>query len=120
MHMKPSSFLDIVKTGVRGSIRPLKRHKSRINLACLMLGLAPLLSFGQEKKDTQFTITGDIKGLADNELVFLTDVSNPTDTLSQGHAKAGHFVLKGHVQEPNLFELNLGSAKNKAPIFMGN
>jgi len=85
-----------------------------------ILGLLPLLTFGQEKKDAQFIITGDIKGLTDNELVFLTDVSNPTDTLSQGHAKAGHFVLKGHVQEPNLFELNLGSAKNKAPIFMGN
>jgi len=80
----------------------------------------PLLSFGQEKKDTPFTITGDIKGLAENELVFLTDVSNPTDTLAQGHAKNGHFVLSGHVQEPNLFELNLGSAKIKTPLFMGN
>jgi len=87
---------------------------------CWMLGLLPLLSFGQEKKDTPFTITGDIKGLAQNELVFLTDVSNPTDTLAQGHAKNGHFVLSGHVQEPNLFELNLGSAKIKTPLFMGN
>ena len=112
--------MDIVKTGVRGSIRPLKRHKSRINLACLMLGLAPLLSFGQEKKDTQFTITGDIKGLADNELVFLTDVSNPTDTVAKVPAKGQHFVLSGHVAEPNLYELNLGSAKTKAPLFMGN
>jgi len=28
--------------------------------------------------------------------------------------------LKGHIQEPNLFELNLGSAKTKAPLFIGN
>ena len=87
---------------------------------CWVLGLAPLLSFGQEKKDTQFTITGDIKGLADNELVFLTDVSNPTDTVAKAPAKGQHFVLSGHVAEPNLYELNLGSAKTKAPLFMGN
>jgi thiol-disulfide isomerase/thioredoxin len=80
----------------------------------------PLLSFGQEKKDVQFTITGDIRGLVDSELVFLTDVSNPTDTVAKAPARGGHFVLNGHVAEPNLFELNLGSAKTKAPLFMGN
>src|SRR5713226_8832881 len=88
-----------------------------------MMGLLPLLSFGQEKqekKDGQFTITGDIKGLTDNELVFLTDVSNPTDTVSKATATGGHFVLNGHVAEPNLYELNLGSSKTKAPLFMGN
>lgn len=84
------------------------------------LGLLPLLTFGQEKKGAGFTITGDIKGLAENELVFLTDVSNPTDTLAQGRAKIGHFVLNGQVQEPNLFELNLGTVKTKTPLFMGN
>jgi peroxiredoxin len=91
-----------------------------MNKLCWMLGLLPLLVFGQEKKEARFAIIGDIKGLAENELVFLTDVSNPTDTLAQGRAKNGHFVLNGHVQEPNLFELNLGSAKTKTPLFMGN
>ena len=91
-----------------------------MNRFCWVLGLMPLLSFGQEKKDTQFTITGDIKGLADSALVFLTDVSNPTDTVAKAPVKGGHFVLSGHVAEPNLYELNLGSAKTKAPLFMGN
>src|SRR6185503_8438437 len=118
--MKPSSFLNIVETEVRGSIRPLKRHKFRINRFCWVLGLMPLLSFGQEKKDAQFTITGNIKGLTDNELVFLTDVSNPTDTVAKASAKGEQFVLNGHVAEPNLYELNLGDAKTKAPLFMGN
>jgi len=85
-----------------------------------MLGLLPLLSFGQGTKGPQFTITGDIKGLADNVPVFLIDISNPTDTVSKGLAKGGHFVLNGHVPEPNIYELNLGGSQNKAPLFMGN
>jgi hypothetical protein len=39
-----------------------------------VLGLLPLLSFGQEKKDAKFTLNGDIKGLTDSSLVFLTDI----------------------------------------------
>ncbi|MBN9380783.1 MAG: AhpC/TSA family protein [Chitinophagaceae bacterium] len=86
-----------------------------------VLGLLPLLTFGQGKKEgARFSITGDIKGLAESDPVFLTDASNPTDTLAQGRAKSGHFVLNGQVQEPNLFELNLGSAKIKTPLFIGN
>jgi thiol-disulfide isomerase/thioredoxin len=87
---------------------------------CWVLGLLPLLSFGQEKKDTTFTITGDIKGLLDKKLVFLTDVSNPTDTVAKTQAMGGHFVMSGHIAEPNLYELNLGSAERKSPLFMSN
>jgi peroxiredoxin len=85
-----------------------------------VVGLLPLITIGQEKKDAQFTMTGDIKGLADNAVVFVTDASNPTDTLAKANAKGGHFVLKGHVGEPNVFELNLGSAKTKTAFFIGN
>jgi len=85
-----------------------------------VLGLLPLVTLGQEKKDAQFIMTGDIKGLAENAPVFLTNASNPADTVASDHAKGGHFVLKGHVGEPNIFELNLGSAKNKTAFFIGN
>src|SRR6187399_366392 len=85
-----------------------------------VLGLLPLATIGQEKKDAQFIMTGDIKGLTENTVVFITDASNPTDTLASDHAKGGHFVLKGHVGEPNIFELNLGSAKTKTAFFIGN
>lgn len=80
----------------------------------------PLATTAQEARDTQFVITGTVKGLEDNSKVFITDVSNPTDTVATAVVKTGQFVLNGHVQEPNIYEVNFGSAKKKAPLFMGN
>jgi thiol-disulfide isomerase/thioredoxin len=68
----------------------------------------------------RFSITGEVAGLPDGSEVFLTDPSNPGDTLASTHAKAAKFALEGHVGEPNLFELNFGAIKKKAPLFMGN
>ena len=65
-------------------------------------------------------ITGTVTGLEDQSRVFVTDVNNPTDTLAETLVKSGQFVLSGHVTEPNLYEVNFGSAKKKAPLFMGN
>ena len=67
-----------------------------------------------------FTIMGDVKGLPDNSRVSVTDVSNPTDTLTSTMVKEGKFVLSGHVTEPNLYEVNFDAAKKKLPLFMGN
>ena len=82
----------------------------------------PLFSSAQgaAASASQFTITGNVKGLAENSVVFVTDVSNPGDTLAETVVKGGQFVLSGHVSEPNLFEVNFGDAKKKAPLFMGN
>jgi len=85
-----------------------------------MILALPLATAAQEARDTQFVITGTVKGLEDNSKVFITDVSNPTDTVAEALVKTGQFVLNGHVQEPNLYEVNFGSAKKKAPLFMGN
>jgi thiol-disulfide isomerase/thioredoxin len=68
-----------------------------------------------------FSISGEVTGLPEGSEVFLTDPSNPGDTLAKTHARAaGKFTLDGHVDEPNLYELNFVAAKKKAPIFMGN
>ena len=67
-----------------------------------------------------FAITGNVKGLTESSTVYLTDVSNPTDTVAVTTVKNGQFVLSGHVYEPNLFEVNFGSAQKKTPLFMGN
>src|ERR1700712_3655832 len=67
-----------------------------------------------------FTITGHITGLPDKSMVYITDGNKPGDTLARSAVKGGHFVLKGTVTEPNLFELNLAGIKKKAPVFIGN
>src|SRR5580692_7183124 len=67
-----------------------------------------------------FTIAGGVKGLPDNSKVSVTDVSNPTDTVTATTVKDGKFVLNGHVTEPNLYEINFDAAKKKVPLFMGN
>ena len=72
------------------------------------------------RKAGQFTITGSVTGATDNSKVFLTDASNPTDTLAASTVKGGQFSLSGQIAEPNLYELNFGAVKKKAPIFIGN
>src|ERR1700737_5001002 len=98
-------------------------------LLCIIL-ISPVLSFGQRSKTSKgasaqsgapkFVITGSVSGIADNSKVFLTDANNPADTLAKTHVKAGKFVLTGHINEPNLYEVNFGSAKKKVPLFIGN
>ena len=79
----------------------------------------PIVGLAQQP-ESKFTITGKVQGLAENSPVFVTDVSNPTDTVAVSTVKGGAFLLSGHVSEPNLFEVNFGSAKKKVPLFMGN
>ena len=74
-------------------------------LALPMVGLA---------QAPTFSITGNVNGLPDDSKVFITDVSNPTDTLAATTVKGGKFVLTGHVAEPNLFEVNFDAVKKKA------
>ena len=85
----------------------------------LILSAFPLFSLAQTG-DAKFVITGNVKGVEENSIVFLTDVSNPTDTVAQTQVKMGQFALNGHVTEPNLYEINFGSAKKKTALFIGN
>jgi peroxiredoxin len=80
----------------------------------------PAVGLAQNAAEPQFKITGHIKGLPENSAVFVTDVSNPTDTVATATVKEGQFVLSGHVSEPNLYEVNFNSAKKKEPLFLGN
>ncbi|MDP4150765.1 MAG: TlpA disulfide reductase family protein [Bacteroidota bacterium] len=79
----------------------------------------PLFGLGQGTGEG-FVISGHMAGLTDHSKVFLTDVNNPSDTLAQTRAAGGEFVLKGHLSEPNMYELNFNSAQKKAPLFIGN
>ncbi|HXB06250.1 MAG TPA: TlpA disulfide reductase family protein [Puia sp.] len=79
----------------------------------------PVIGMAQ-KAAPGFTIQGKVAGLVEGSPVFVTDASNPTDTVAQGVVKDGQFVLSGHVSEPNLYEVNFGAAKKKLPVFLGN
>jgi thiol-disulfide isomerase/thioredoxin len=85
-----------------------------------MLLALPVVSMAQQAGTPQFTLTGKVQGLPENSRVALTDGSNPTDTLAEARVKNGEFVLKGHVAEPNLYEINFDAAKKKTPLFMGD
>ena len=86
-----------------------------------MLLALPLFSLAQQQAGaSKFVITGNIKGIEDYSTVYLTGASDPTDTLAATQVRMGQFVLSGHVDEPNLYEVNFGSAKSKTVLFMGN
>src|ERR1700744_1318201 len=89
-----------------------------IRLFFVALAALPLVSLGQTAPG--FSITGSVTGAKENGAVFLTDGSNPTDTVAAGKVKEGKFVLNGHVAEPNLYELGFEGAKKKVPLFIGN
>lgn len=88
----------------------------------LLILISALIGFAsaQNVKPLGFVINGHIKGLEDKSAVFLTDANKPTDTLARTTVKNGAFELKGHVTEPNLYELNFGGAEKKTVLFIGN
>lgn len=79
--------------------------------------LLPALSFAQSK---QLEVSGTITNIKDNTVVSLSDVNNPSDTIAKAKVSKGNFVLKGTVQEPNLYHLNLDGAQKKVMLFIGN
>jgi len=95
--------------------------KIRVNMKLFLSVLValPVLAMAQAGGNG-FAISGSVKGAAENTKVSLTDGSNPTDTIASTLVKDGKFTLKGHVSEPNLYELNFVAAGKKAPLFMGN
>ena len=49
----------------------------------LLLAFLPVLATAQSK----LTITGKVKGIKEGELISLTDVNRPTDTLAKGKSE---------------------------------
>jgi hypothetical protein len=96
------------------------KNRDMIRLFFAAMLTIPVFGLAQTAAGPQFTITGQVKGLTENLAVFVTDGSNPTDTVAQSAVKAGKFVLTGHLTEPNIYEVNFGSSKTKTPLFIGN
>src|SRR4051812_14498454 len=83
----------------------------------LLLCFLPLLSIAQKKT---FTINGELAGLKDKSLVYLTNINNPTDTLAKSTVAKGKYVLKGSLDEPSLYHLNFGQPQKKVLLFLDN
>ncbi|MBS1934297.1 MAG: AhpC/TSA family protein [Bacteroidetes bacterium] len=83
--------------------------------------LSPFFLHAQNMNGNKgFLITGTVTGLAEKSDVFLTDANNAADTLARTMVQSGKFILSGHVNEPNLYEINFGAVKKKSVIFIGN
>ena len=89
----------------------------KILLAIIVL---PLMAHAQNKAPQGFLISGAVNGLVEHSMVCLVDANNPSDTLARSVVRSGAFTLKGHVAEPNMFELDFSSPANKLPLFIGN
>lgn len=86
----------------------------------LALLIAPCVALAQGTPGKGFVINATVQGLNDKEVVTITDVNNPKDTLARAAVKQGAFQLTGKMREPNLVNLNLGSEQKRINVFMGN
>ena len=80
----------------------------------------PILAIAQKGEKKGFVIKGKIEGLAEKSLVTLNDLNNPGDTVAKGEVKNGSFILKGNIQEPNLYQLNFNAVQKKSILFLSN
>jgi peroxiredoxin len=74
----------------------------------LLLALLPSFAMAQNK----LTITGKVKGIKEGQLISLTDVNRPADTIAKAKFSNGAFVLKGELKEPMILSINMGDKKS--------
>ena len=68
----------------------------------------------------QLLISGKIKGLKDQTMVYLTDANTPGDTIGKATVKEEHFELKGSLREPMLLSMSFSDAGKKTVLFLDN
>ena len=81
----------------------------------LLLAMLPLLALAQNK----LHISGKIKGIAEGEMISVTDVNRPSDTLARGKVSNGVFELNAALKEPMMLNINLGGNR-KLMSFLDN
>lgn len=84
--------------------------------------LLPILSVAQPVKTssvaTDFTITGNIKGLPDSTMVFLAHAGQTADLLATGYAHGGKFTLLGKVADADIYQLSFIGFTDVAEVFL--
>lgn len=84
----------------------------------LLLALVPAFAMAQNSlpafaiAQNKLTITGKVKGIKEGQLISLTDVNRPADTLAKAKFSKGVFVLKGELKEPMILNINMGDKKS--------
>ncbi len=68
---------------------------------------------------TDFSITGNIKGLKDSTLISVTNVSDGKE-LAKAYAKNGLFVVKGKLEYESIYKINFSGYKDALTVFIGN
>ena len=91
-----------------------------MKLFFVVVVIMPLFGLAQQATEPRFVIKGRITGVSDSTVVYVSDASNPMDTLASGMVSGGVFGLTGHVSEPNIYFVNFVSARKKIPVFIGN
>ncbi|MBC7828669.1 MAG: AhpC/TSA family protein [Chitinophagaceae bacterium] len=74
----------------------------------------------QNTPNKGFVIQGSIEGLAEKSVVTLNNLNNPADTVARTEVKNGTFILKGTIDEPNLYQLNFNAVQKKSVLFLSN
>jgi peroxiredoxin len=82
-------------------------------LAALAL---PTVTLAQESKE--FTITGYLKGLADQSQIVLKNEDLNPEPLAEGKAIGGKFTLRGKISEPNLYYLTADGSPQRLYFFV--
>src|SRR5687767_8214333 len=85
----------------------------------LMVMLSPVVVLAQST-DKQFVINGTVAGIAENSRITVSDANKIEDTVASAVVNKGSFVLKGSIQEPNLYNINFHDSKKKALLFLGS
>jgi peroxiredoxin len=88
-----------------------------MNKFLVLFLLVPVALSAQKK----FVINGNLSGLPESSAVSLSNANTPDDTVARGIVKpGGTFELRGSVDEPNLYQLNLDGVQKKFTLFIGN
>ena len=72
----------------------------------LALLLLPVFSFGQTDVKRDFSITGNIKGLPDSTMVFLSRPGQTSEVLAVDYSQKGKFNLFGKVADGDIYQIN--------------
>jgi peroxiredoxin len=95
------------------SLQASKYQKMNLKKSVIFLFLLPGFAFAQKS----LKITGNVKGLKEASVVFMTDINHPSDTLGKAVVKKGAFVLNSTLKEPTLATLSLAPGKNIITFF---
>ena len=82
----------------------------------------PLFSIAQNINDSivkgDFAITGNIKGLPDSTMVFLSRPGQPADVLATAYAQNGRFNLFGKTSDGDIYQLNFIGYPYQPEVFL--